>query len=128
MRHKSDLALAAATRWPRLGSWAVRLWWRREQSRHPSKRHRLFEAMKDRTKTPLRKLFILPAGQKFLADPFCYVGSQLEYSFRIRARDGRDIPGIGPAGNDRRRYRREPRPPHAHPGGSCREDWLCARV
>jgi FkbM family methyltransferase len=80
MKHKSDLALAAATRWPRLGGWAVRLWWRREQRRHPSKRHRLLEAMKDRTKTPLRKLFILPAGQKFLADPFCYVGRQLECS------------------------------------------------
>jgi hypothetical protein len=80
MRHKSDLALAAATRWPRLGGLAVRLWWRREQRRHPSKRHRLLEAMKDRTKTPLRKLFILPSGQKFLADPFCYVGRQLECS------------------------------------------------
>ncbi len=78
MKHKSDLALAAATRWPRLGRWAVRLWWRREQGRHPSKRHKLLEAMKDRTKTPLRKQFILPGGQKFLADSFCYVGRQLE--------------------------------------------------
>ena len=78
MKHKSEMALAAATRWPRLGRWAVRLWWRREQGRDPSKRHKLLEAMKNRTKTPLRKLFILPQGQKFLADPFCYVGRQLE--------------------------------------------------
>jgi hypothetical protein len=34
--------------------------------------------MSDRTKTPLRKQLILPAGQKCLADPFCYVGRQLE--------------------------------------------------
>ena len=78
MKHKSELALAAATRWPRLGGLAVRLWWRREQDRDPSKRHRLLEAMKDRTRTPIRKQFTLSAGQKFVADPFCYVGRQLE--------------------------------------------------
>ncbi len=78
MTRKSDLALAAATRWPRLGGWAVRLWWRREQRHHPSRRHWLFGPMKDRTKTPLRKQFVLPAGQKFLVDPFCYVGRQLD--------------------------------------------------
>jgi FkbM family methyltransferase len=73
---KSEIVLAAASRYPRLAAATVRAW-SELGIRRAGTPHWLLTALMRRTQTPARKTFRLEDGSTMLIDPFSYMGQLL---------------------------------------------------